>query len=93
MDILTQSEKTPKVPIVFFGAYCLGGFSLLSYMSYKIFVKAATRIKLNRPKGEKLMLSKMSAFGGLRKGLLVMGLYSIGFTYMILNLDIEGRIF
>ena len=88
MEQDSSPSSHTKIPLAVFGGYCLGGFSLLSYMSYNIFVKAATRIKQNRPKGQRLMLSKMGAYGGLWKGLVAMGLYSLGFTYMVLNLDI-----
>ncbi len=78
---------------VYFGAYCLGGVTLLSYIAYRGFSKAAHKIKVDRPSGQRLQLSKMTSVGGIWKAGLAMTIYVAGFTYLAYNLNLGDRVF
>ena len=80
-------------PFIYFGAYCFGGVSLLSYVAYRGFSKAAHKIKIDRPIGQRLQLSKMASVGGVWKAGLAMGLYLAGFTYLAYNLNLGDIVF
>lgn len=86
-------ESTSSRPFVYFGAYCFGGVSLLSYVAYRGFSQAAKKIKIDRPIGERLQLSKMTSVGGIWKAGMVLGLYLVGFTYLAYNLNLGDRVF
>lgn len=77
----------------YLGAYCFGGVSLLSLLAYQGFKQAAHRIKVDRPIGEKLQLSKMASAGGLWKGGLAVGVYLLGFGYLAMNLNLNDKVF
>jgi hypothetical protein len=84
-------ENPSSRPFIYFGAYCFGGVSLLSYFTYRGFTRAMLKTKVNRPSGEKLALSKMGAVGGLWKAGLAMGVYVAGFVYLAMNLNLGDR--
>ena len=78
---------------MYFGIYCFGGLSMLSYVTYKTFSKASMRIKVDKPKGQRLRLSGMGSYPGLLKGMALMGVYLAGFGYLTMNLKLEDRLF
>ena len=51
MSSIVQEEKTSSRSFVYFGVYCLGGVSLMSYIAYRGFTKAAVKMKVTRPAG------------------------------------------
>jgi len=47
-----DNDTTPETkPFLYFGGYCLGGLSILTYIVYRGIMKAAVKIKIDRPKG------------------------------------------
>ena len=62
-------------------------------MTYKTISKASMHVKKDKPKGQRLKLSNMSSFPGLLKGIAIMGVYLVGFTYLTMNLNLEDRFF
>ena len=89
-----DNDTTPSAkPYLYFGAYCLGGLSLFTYIAYRGFMKAAVRVKITRPKGERLHLSKMKSVNGVWKGLLAGSVYVGGFVYLAMQLNLRDRAF
>lgn len=88
-----QKEEGDNRQFVYFGAYCFGGVTLLSYIAYRGFSKAALKMKINRPSGQRLKLSKMTSYGGIWKAGLAMTIYVAGFTYLAYNLNLGDRVF
>lgn len=66
---------------------------MLSYIAYRGFLRAAVKVKITRPKGERLQLSKMKATGGIWKGFLAGGVYLAGFIYLASQLNLRDRAF
>lgn len=88
-----QQEMNSNRPFIYFGAYCVGGVSLLSFIAYRGFLQAAKRIKVDRPVGQRLQLSKMTSVGGVWKAGLALTCYLGGFAYFAYNLNLGDRVF
>ena len=88
MSQIAIDKSSSKIPFIYFGTYCFAGFSVLTYMSYKGFSKASLRFKPDRDKTAKMKMSKSMLLSGIAKGALGLGLYSLGFVYLAMNLDV-----
>ena len=67
MEQIIEKEINPISNLIIFGGYCFGGMTMLSYFSYKAFKNVGERVRIDRPLGYKLTLSKMKALPGLSK--------------------------
>jgi len=67
MQSLIEDETNPFQNVIMFGSYCFAGVTALSYVSYRSFKAVTMKIKIDRPAGQRLQLSKMASTGGLGK--------------------------
>lgn len=67
MQQIVEKEINPISNLIIFGGYCFGGVTMLSYFSFRAFRNIEYTIKIDRPSGERLTLSKMRSIPGLSK--------------------------
>jgi hypothetical protein len=93
MQSKTEEDTNPISNVVYFAIYSFGGVSMLSYFAYRGFQQAAQRINIDKMLGQRLSLSKMGSFSGLKKAVFAAGIYLVGFTYFAWNLNLNDRVF
>lgn len=88
-----DNEIHSNKPLMYFGGYCFGGISLISYLAYLSFSKASKKMLMDRPAGERLKLSKMSLYNRIWQAELALGIWFAGFLFLAYYIDLGDRVF